>query len=89
MVKGAKKEGRKDSKAKEGKDERVNYCPWHSLAGVATRCPLSFVQFLEGLFQDMALVKHDLERQNMDLIDQVRELKAQNKVQLCSSWQSW
>ena len=37
---------------------------------------------MESLFQDMALVKHDLERQNMELIDQVRELKAQNKVLL-------
>ena len=40
------------------------------------------VQFLEGLFQDMAIVKKDLERDNYALLEQVRDLKNQNKVMM-------
>mmetsp|Transcript_38199 Transcript_38199/g.56090 ORF Transcript_38199/g.56090 Transcript_38199/m.56090 type:complete len:262 (-) Transcript_38199:270-1055(-) len=35
---------------------------------------------LEGLFADMTIVKHDLERDNVELHEQIRELKNQNKL---------
>ena len=48
------------------------------IMGVISMC--NFEQLLEGLFADMTIVKHDLERDNVHLHEQIRELKNQNKL---------
>ena len=38
------------------------------------------MQILEDLFQDMTIIKNDLERENSCLLEQIYELKSHNKV---------